>query len=176
MAKLPSNKQILINVEKDLKKIWVSLKNYWEWVVRVADFDENMWIIQIFYPFLLQWKTVRNWESDYQLWMSVSYDLNLQKVVSIIGMDVATYDVSNYPILTKNEIEYEIEKWWEFYNQWALHENSTVVLFDSMEVVYIEKTLYDDTARTIYIPAIRATVSTSIESYAGPSVVYQEII
>lgn len=108
--------------------------------------------------------------------MSVSYDLNLQKVVSIIGMDVATYDVSNYPILTKNEIEYEIEKWWEFYNQWALHENSTVVLFDSMEIVYIEKTLHEDTARTIYIPAIRATVSTSIENYAGPSVVYQEII
>ena len=45
-----------------------------------------------------------------------------------------------------------------------------------MEIVYIEKTLHEDVVRTIYIPAIRATVSTYIENYVGPSVVYQEII
>jgi hypothetical protein len=45
-----------------------------------------------------------------------------------------------------------------------------------MEVVYIEKTLHEDKVRVIYVPAIKATVSTSIENYVGPSVVYQEII
>ena len=97
-------------------------------------------------------------------------------MVSVVWTDIATYDVSNYPSLEKNTIESEIEKWGEYFNQWALHENSTIVLFDSMEVVYIEKTLHEDAVRTIYVPAIRATVSTSIENYVGPSVVYQEII
>jgi hypothetical protein len=45
-----------------------------------------------------------------------------------------------------------------------------------MEVVYIEKTIHEDKVYTIYVPAIKATVSTNIENYAGPSVVYQEII
>ena len=176
LGKLPSNKQLLKNVEKDLKKLWVTLKNYWEWIVKVEDFDENMWIIQVFYPFIINWKTVRYPEWDSQIWMHVSYDLNLQKVVSVVWTDIATYDVSNYPSLEKSTIESEIEKWGEYFNQWALHENSTVVLFDSMEIVYIEKTLHEDAVRMIYVPAIRATVSTSIENYVGPSVVYQEII
>ena len=176
LGKLPSNKQLLKNVEKNLKKLWVTLKNYWDWIVKIEDFDENMWIIQIFYPFIINWKTVRYPEWDSQIWMHVWYDLNLQKVVSVVWTDIATYDVSNYPSLEKNIIESEIEKWGEYFNQWALHENSTVVLFDSMEVVYIEKTLHEDAVRTIYVPAIRATVSTSIENYVGPSVVYQEII
>ena len=176
LGKLPSNKQVLKNVEKDLKNLWVSLKNYWDWIVNTEDFDKNMWILQIFYPFIIQWKTVRNAESDQQIWMQIAYDLNLQKVVSVIWMDIATYDVSNYPTMEKIVIEYWIEQWWEYYNQWALHENSTVILFDSMETVYVEKTLHEDTLHTIYVPAIRSTVSTSVENYVGPSTVYQEII
>ena len=171
-----SNKQIFKNVEKDLKNLWVSLKNYWEWVIKMEDSDENMWIVQVFYPFIINWKTVRYPEWNSQIWMYVSYDLNLQKVVSVVWIDIATYDVSNYPSLEKKVIEYWIEQGWDFFSQWALHENSTVVLFDTMEVVYIEKTLHEDAIRTIYVPAIKATVSTSIENYVGPSVVYQEII
>ena len=176
LGKLPSSKQVLKNVEKDLKNLGISLKNYWNWIVDVTDFDENMWIIQIFYPFLLQWKTVRNAESDQQIWIQIAYDLNLQKVVSIIWMDIATYDVSNYPTIEKKVIEYWIEQWWEFYNQWALHENSTVILIDTMETVYIEKILHEDTLHIIYVPAIRSTVSTSLDDYIGPSVIYKEII
>ena len=176
LGKIPSNKQIFKNVEKDLKNLWVSLKNYWEWVIKMEDSDENMWIVQVFYPFIINWKTVRYPEWNSQIWMYVSYDLNLQKVVSVVWIDIATYDVSNYPSLEKKVIEYWIEQGWDFFSQWALHENSTVVLFDTMEVVYIEKTLHEDAIRTIYVPAIKATVSTSIENYVGPSVVYQEII
>ena len=171
--KLPSNKQVLKNIEKDLKNLWVSLKNYWEWVVNVEEFDENMWILQVFYPLLINWKTVRDGESDQQIWMQIAYDLNLQKVVSIIWMDIATYDVSNYPTLEKKIIESGIEEWGAYYNQWALHENSTVVLFDWMEVVYTEKIIDWE---IMYVPAIRSTVSTSVESYIGPSTVYEEII
>ena len=171
--KLPSSKQVLKNVEKDLKNLWVSLKNYWEWVVKLEEFDENMWILQIFYPFLINWKTVRDGESDQQIWMQIAYDLNLQKVVSVIWMDIATYDVSNYPTLEKKVIESEIEQWGEYYNQWALHENSTVVLFDWMEVVYTEKMMNWE---IMYVPTIRSTVSTSIDNYQGPSTVYEEII
>ena len=172
--KLPSNKQILKNVEKDLKNLWVSLKNYWEWVVDTANFDESMWIINIFYPFIIQWKAVRNVESDQQIWMNVAYDLHLQKIASIVWIDISTYDVSNYPIIDKNIIEYEIEQWWKYYHQWALHENSTVILFDSMEIVYVEQISQD--WEIMYVPAIRSTVSTSVENYAGPSVIYEEII
>ena len=173
LGKLPSNKQVIKNVEKDLKNLWVSLKNYWEWVVKLEDFDESMWILQIFYPLLIQWKTVWNGESDQQIWMQIAYDLNLQKVVSVVWMDIATYDVSNYPTLEKKVIESEIEQWGEYFNQWALHENSTVVLFNWMEVVYMEKIIDWE---IMYIPTIRSTVSTSIENYVGPSVVYEEII
>ena len=135
-----------------------------------------MWILQIFYPFIIQWKTVRNAESDEKIWMQIAYDLNLQKVVSVIWMDIATYDVSNYPTLEKKLIESWIEQWWEYYNQWALHEDSTVILFDWMETVYIEKILHEDTQHTIYVPAIRSTVLTSLDNYVGPSTVYEEII
>ena len=173
VGKLPSNKQVLKNVEKELKNLWVSLKNYWEWIINVEDFDSSMWILHVFYPFLIQWKSVRDGESDQQIWMQIAYDLNLQKVVSIIWMDIATYDVSNYPTLEKKVIESRIEQWWEYYNQWALHENSTVVLFDWMEVVYTEKMLDWE---IIYVPTVRSTVSTSIENYVGPSTVYEEII
>ena len=171
--KLPSNKQILKNVEKDLKNLWVSLKNYGEWIIKLEEFDENMWILQVFYPFLINWKTVRDGESDQQIWIQVAYDLNLQKVVSVIWMDIATYDVSNYPTLEKKVIESEIEQWGKYYNQWALHENSTVVLFDWMEVVYTEKAINWE---IMYVPTIRSTVLTSIENYQGPLTVYEEIV
>ena len=173
LDKIPSNKQLLKNIEKDLKNLWVSLKSYWEWIVKLEDFDEKMWILQVFYPFLIDWKTVRDGESNQQIWMQIAYDLNLQKVVSVIWMDIATYDVSNYPTLDKKVIESKIEQWGEHYNQWALHENSTVVLFDWMEVVYTEKIIDWE---IMYVPAIRSTVSTSIENYQGPSTVYEEII
>jgi hypothetical protein len=42
--------------------------------------------------------------------MRIAYDLNLQKVVSIDRIDIATYDVSNYPTIDKSNIENEIEK------------------------------------------------------------------
>ena len=95
------------------------------------------------------------------------------QVVSVVWIDIATYDVSNYPTQDKRFIELEIEHWWWYYNQWALHENSSVVLFDSMDVVYIEKVVNWE---IMYIPTIRATVSTSQENYTGPSTVYEEII
>lgn len=171
--KLPSNKQVLKNVEKDLKNLWVSLKNYWEWIVNSEEFDENMWILQVFYPFLIQWKSVRYAEWNSEVWMHVAYDLNLQKVVSIVWIDIATYDVSNYPTLDKKFIESEIEQWGEYYSQWALHEDSTVILFDWMDVVYTEKLINWE---IMYIPTIRSTVSTSLDNYVGPSVIYEEII
>ena len=173
-GKLPSKKEIVKGVENDLKNLWVSLKNYWEAVVNLDDFDDTMWILQVFYPFLIQWKTVRNGETNQQLWMQVSYDLNLWKVVSVIWMDVATYDVSNYPTLEKKVIESWIEQWWEYYNQWALHEDSIVILFDWMNIVYIEKMLGEWSV--MYVPAIRSTISTSLENYVGPLTVYKEII
>ena len=105
--------------------------------------------------------------------MHIAYDLNLQKVVSIVWIDIATYDVSNYPTLDKGIIESEIEKWWDYYNQGALHEDSTIILFDWMEVVYTEKEMNWE---IMYIPTIRSTVSTSLDNYVGPSVVYEEIV
>ena len=99
--------------------------------------------------------------------------MNLQKVVSIDRIDIATYDVSNYPTLDKSYIEEEIEKWWEFFEQWALHENSTIVLFDNMQIVYIPK--YEDWT-TYYIPAIKWEVDTNLEKYRWPNYVFQEIV
>ena len=106
-------------------------------------------------------------------WMDISYDLNLQKVVSVMWIDIATYDVSNYLVKEKADIEKEIEKWWEFFHQWALHQNSTVVMFDNMQIVYIPK--YQDWT-VYYVPAIKWEVSTSLEDYVGPEYVIEEII
>ena len=173
-GKLPSKKHIIKDVEKNLKLIWISTKNYGNWLVDFENYDENMWIIQIFYPFKIQWKSVWNGETNQQIWINISYDLNLEKIVSIIWIDIATYDVSNYPTLEKSQIEYWIEQWWEYYTQWALHENSKIVLFDSMDVVYITKLWLN--WETIYVPAIRWTVSTSIENYNWPEVIFQELV
>ena len=132
-----------------------------------------MWIINVFYPFYIEWKEVRNWESAEKIWMQIAYDLNLQKIVSIIWMDISTYEISNYPTSDRSYIENEIENWWEFFNQWALHENSTVVLFDNMQIVYIPK--YENWT-TYYVPAIKWEVKTSLESYKWPKYVFQEIV
>ena len=132
-----------------------------------------MWIVNVFYPFYIEWKEVRDAEWEERIWMQIAYDLNLQKVVSIIWMDIATYDISSYPTSEKSDIEKWIEKWWEFFNQWALHENSTVILFDNMEIVYIPK--YENSA-TYYVPAIKWEVSTTLESYKWPKYVFQEIV
>ena len=169
-----SKKQILKNVEKNLKTLWVSLKNYWDGEVDVDDFDKTMWIINVFYPFEIQWRQVRYAGTNERVWMEIAYDLNLEKIVHIIWIDIATYEVSNYPTLEKEVIESEIEKWWSYYNQWALHEDSTVILFDSMEIVYLYKEL--DNWKTIYIPAIKWDVSTSLENYTGPNNIFEEII
>lgn len=171
---LPSKKTITKNVEKNLKSLWVSLKNYWEAEISLDDFDENMWIVNIFYPFQIQWKSVRNPNYDEQIWMHIAYDLNLQKVVSVIWIDIATYDVSNYPVLNKKFIESEISQWWTYFRQGAIHENSTVILFKWMEIVYIEKQL--ESWEKVYIPAIKWTVTTSLDNYRGPSCIYEEII
>lgn len=172
-GKLPSKRQITRAVEKDLKQIGVSTKNYWNVEVDIDNYDETMWIINIFYPLEINWKEVRDAEMEERIWMQIAYDLNLQKVVSIIWIDIATYDISNYPTLEKSYIENEIEKWWELFDQWALHENSTVVLFDSMQIVYISK--YENWI-TYYVPAIKWEIDTIPENYRWPKYVFQEIV
>ena len=171
-GKLPSNKQLIKSIEKDLKQLGVSIKNYGDAEIDMENYDESMWIINVFYPFEIQWKEVRDAEIPERIWMQVAYDLNLQKVVSVIWIDIATYDVSNYPTLDKSYIEKEIEKWWEFFDQWALHENSTIVLFDNMQIVYIPK--YENEI-TYFVPAIKWKVETSLENYRWPEYVFQEI-
>ncbi len=172
-GKLPSKKQIIKAVEKDIKLLWISTKNYGDWEIDIENYDESMWIINIFYPFKIQWKEVRDAEMEERIWMQIAYDLNLQKVVSVIWIDIATYDVSNYPTSEKSDIESEIEKWWEFFDQWALHENSTVILFDNMQIVYIPK--YEN-GITYYIPAIKWETNPSVENYRWPKYVFQEIV
>jgi hypothetical protein len=81
--------------------------------------------------------------------------------------------VSNYPTIDKSNIESEIEKWWEFFDQWALHENSTVIMFDNMYIVYIPK--YENWS-TYYIPAIKWETNPSVENYRWPKYVFQEIV
>lgn len=171
--KLPSKKQITKAVEKDLKELWISTKNYWDVEINIENYDESMWIVNVFYPLKIQWKEVRNPEMDERIWMQIDYDLNLQKVVSVVWIDIATYDISNYPTLEKSSIENWIGKWWKFFGQWALHENSTVVLFDNMEIVYIPK--YEN-GITYYVPTIKWEVGTSPENYKWPKYVFQEIV
>ena len=172
-GKLPSKKQIIKAVEKDLKQLGITIKNYGDWEVDMENYDEIMWIINVFYPLEIQWKEVRDAEMEERIWMQIAYDLNLQKVVSVIWIDIATFDVSNYPTMDKSNIESEIEKWWEFFDQWALHENSTIVLFDNMQIVYIPK--YENSA-TYYVPAIKWETNPSIENYRWPKYVFQEIV
>ena len=172
-GKLPSKKQISKATEKNLKELWISTKNYWNWEIDIENYDESMWIINIFYPYKIQWKEVRDAEMDERIWMQIAYDLNLQKVVSIIWIDITTYDISNYPTQEKSYIEKEIEKWWEFFNQWALHENSTIILFNNMQIVYIPK--YENWI-TYYVPAIKWETDTKIENYKWPKHVFQEIV
>lgn len=171
---LPSKKKIIKAVEKELKLLWISLKDYGEWEVNVDDFDGNMWIIQIFYPFKLQWKDVRNAGENRQIWMDIAYDLNLQKIVYINNIDIAKYQISDYSVVDKSILEDKIEQWWSYFSQWALHEYSTIVMLDSMEVVYLEK--ITDDWNILYIPAIKATVSTSLENYEWPNMIFQELI
>ena len=171
-GKLPSQKQIIKAVEKDLKQLGISIKNYGDVEIDMENYDEGMWIINVFYPFEIQGKEVRDAEYDEKIWMQIAYDLNLQKIVSIIWMDIATYDISNYPTLEKSYIEEEIEKWWEFFDQWALHENSTVILFDNMQIVYIPK--YENWI-TYYVPAIKWETDAKVENYKWPEYVFQEI-
>ena len=172
-GKLPSKKQIIKAVEKDLKLLWVSIKNYWNAEIDMDNYDESMWIINIFYPFKIQWKEVRDAEMEERIWIQIAYDLNLQKVVSVIWIDIATYDISNYPTQEKSNIETEIEKWWDFFDQWALHENSTVILFNNIEIVYIPK--YEN-GTTYYVPAIKWETNPSVENYRWPKYVFQEIV
>ena len=172
-GKLPSKKQIIKAVEKDLKQLGVSIKNYWNAEIDIENYDESMWIINIFYPFKIQWKEVRDAEMEERIWMQIAYDLNLQKTVSIMWIDIATYDVSNYPTSEKSNIESEIEKWWEFFDQWALHKNSTVILFDNMQIVYIPK--YEN-GNTYYVTAIKWETDPSVENYRWPKYVFQEIV
>lgn len=172
-SELPSKKQIIKAVEKDLKQLWISTKNYWDAEIDIENYDKSMWMVNVFYPFKIQWKEVRNPDTEERIWMQIAYDLNLQKVVSVVWVDIATYDVSNYPTLDKSYIEEEIEKWWEFFNQWALHENSTIVLFDNMQIVYIPR--YENWT-TYYIPAIKWETNPSVENYKWPKYVFQEIV
>jgi hypothetical protein len=172
-GKLPSNKQLIKSIEKDLKQLGVSTKNYGDLEIDMENYDESMWIINVFYPFEINWKEVRDAEYNERIWMQIAYDLNLQKVVSVIWIDIATYDVSNYPTLEKSYIEDKIEKWWEFFDQWALHENSTVILFDDMQIVYIQK--YENWI-TYYVPAIKWETDSKVENYRWPKYVFQEIV
>ena len=171
---LPSKKKIVKAVEKELKLLWVSLKEYGDGEVNVDDFDENMWIIQVFYPFKLQWKYVRNADESKQIWMGIAYDLNLGKIVYINNIDIAKYNASDYSTLEKSDLETKIEQWWSYFSQWALHEYSTLVMLDSMEIVYLEKV--SEKGDIYYVPAIKWTISTSLENYSGPEIIFQEIV
>lgn len=171
---LPSNKKIIRKVERNLKILWVSLKNYGDWEINIEDFDKNMWIIHIFYPFQIQWKSVRDPSKNEQIWINIAYDLNHEKILSIVWIDIATYDVSSYPTIEKNIIESEIIQWWSYFHQWALHNTSSVVLLDKLEIVYIKKIL--NNWEIVYLPAIKWPVSNSPGNYNGPSNIFEEIL
>ncbi len=171
---LPSKKKIVKAVEKELKLLWVSLKDYWNWVVNVDEFDENMWIIQVFYPFKLQWKYVRNADENKQIWMDIAYDLNLWKIVYVNNIDIAKYNASDYKTIEKSDLESKIEQGWSYFSQWALHEYSTLIMLDSLEIVYLEKV--SENWAVYYVPAIKGTVSTSLENYNWPSMIFQELV
>lgn len=172
--KLPSSKSILKDIEKNMKLLWISLKNYWNWIVYTDSFDQNIWTINILYPFKIQWKTIWNPEKEKQIWMEVSYDLNIWRIVSIIWIDIASYNISNYPSINKEILESDISQGWSYFKQWAIHKDSTPVLFDKMEIVYIEK--ITESWDLIYIPAIRWSISSSLKNYTWPSHIYEEII
>lgn len=172
--KLPTNKQIIKSVENKLRQFWISTQNYGDWIADIENFDYDMWIIQIFYPFEVQWKSVWNPDANQQIWMHIAYDINVNQIVSILNYDIATYEASNYTTMDKQEIEIWIEEWWQYYFQWALHSNSTVVLFDSMETVYLEK-IWEDW-NIYYVPAIKWEVSTSVDNYIWPKYIFQEIV
>ena len=129
-GKLPSKKQIIKAVENDLKQLGVSIKNYWNAEIDIENYDESMWIINIFYPFKIQWKEVRDAEMEERIWMQI-------------------------------------------FDQWALHKNSTVILFDNMQIVYIPK--YEN-GTTYYVPAIKWETDPSVENYKWPKYVFQEIV
>ena len=171
--KLSSKKQILRDVEKNLKSLWISIKNYWDGEVDVDNYDKNMWTVKVFYPLKIQWKEVWDPKTEDRVWIDITYDLNLQKIVSVIWVDIATYDVSDYPLLDMLFIKNWVEKWWSFYNQWALHEGSVVVLLDRMDIVYIVK---NSGSETYFIPAIKWDITTYSKNYAWPKYIFQEIV
>jgi len=171
---LPSNKNIIKNVEKNLKILWISLKNYWNWTVLTENFDENMWIIHVFYPFLIQWKNVRDPNKNEQLWINIAYDLNNKKLISITWIDITSYDVSDYPTTEKNTLESAINEWWSYFKQWSIHNNSTKVLLDTLELIYIKKATGD--WKILFIPAIKWSVSIPLSNYNWPIYIFKEII
>ena len=171
---LPSKKQIIKTVDKQLKDMNISIKNYGDGEVNYDNYDIN-WLIHIFYPLKIQWYNVRSAITEEQEWISVFYNLNTQTIWSVTNIDVASYEWTNYSTINKADIESSIEKWWDYYSQWALHEWSTVVMLDSMEMVYVDEQSIED-GNHYFIPAIRWVVSSSMENYDGPDMIFQKII
>lgn len=170
---LPSKKQIIKSVDKQLKDMNISIKNYGDGEVDYDNYDIN-WLIRIFYPLKIQWYNVWSAITEEQEWISVFYNLNTQTVWSVTNIDVASYEWANYSTINKADIESSIEKWWDYYSQWALHEWSTVVMLDPMEMVYVDERSED--GNHYFIPAIRWVVSSSMENYDGPDMIFQKII
>ena len=68
-GKFPSKRHIIKAVEKDLKELWVLTKNYWDGEIDMENYDESMWIVNVFYPFKIGGKEVRDAEMEERIWI-----------------------------------------------------------------------------------------------------------
>lgn len=91
-----SDKSIKKSIKKQISSFWLSLKYYWEPNITLDEYDTQK--VHLFYPKLIDKKTIRDKENLEQEGMFVSYDLQKQEIISLQNFQFQAYELSEYPI------------------------------------------------------------------------------
>jgi hypothetical protein len=161
-----TEKEVIKAIEKKLKSLGISLAGYGK--VQIQNYAEEN-TIGIFYPQLINGKTVRNPNFNQQEGLRGQYVYETHQI-SFSNIDIAKYAVSNYPTLSEEEVLANLAQGGDYFNGGSLSAYAVGFKVSVPEFVYLIKNIEGE---VFYVPGLRFEVG---DASLGVDALYKELV
>lgn len=165
-ADVPSEKEIKKRIKNKVKSFGIDLWNYDDLVLLFTG-D----IVSFQYPLLLNKIPVYYpWIHEERVWLNGRYDIHTD-TIELNNIDIAKYDVAEFSILSKEEIENKITFWGDFINSYKNTTYQAELSLQKPTFVYLFN------ADGYYVPALQFKINTDESPFnVEPSVLYIQLV
>lgn len=162
-----SEKEIKKMIEKKMKSLGISLEGYGSLEIK----SSHDGTYQLFYPQMLNGSLIYDplYNEDTPLGIEWTYTPATDQL-SLMRVDIAGYEVSHYPTISKEEVMEKIVTGGDFFTGGSRSEYAIGIKTSTPELVYLLSTIGGG---QYYIPALRFTIDSSLLS---TSVFYVQLV